>query len=887
MTQQPGNETLNPIRLPRFVAALVLGWTACVTWSLCWNLHQTAKELHEVALATARSSYGKDILYRHWNASHGGVYVPVTAATPPNPYLEAFERDITTPSGRALTLMNPAYMTRQVHEMSRSQRQADSRLTSLDLLNPANAADPWERAALQRLAQGAAEVSTVETRDGSAILRLIRPMRVEASCLPCHARQGYRLGEVRGGLSVSVPMTELLAIYAPRRSAIWFGHGLLWLTGLLGLGLGNRWLGAQIREREAADQALGASEKRFRSIFENAGAGMNTITPDGRYLQTNQAFRDFIGYSDNELQALTVFDLTAAEDMERTQSLFDEVRRGGTTAFNYEKRFLRKDGETVWGAVTTAWQLDARGTPLHAVGLIQDITGRKQAEQILRESQRRFNEMLANIRLCAVILDRDASIVFANDFLLELSGWQRPEILGRNWFECFIPETVASRVREIFTTTMEDGSYPATYENEILTRQGELRLIRWNNTLLRSAEGEIIGAASIGENITELRALENQLRHAQKMEAIGTLTGGIAHDFNNILTAIVGHASLLEMKLDAREPLHGHVRQVLTAADRAAQLTRSLLTFSRKQPFELRPLDLNELAERSGQLLARLIREDIALHISPAASALTVRADGGQLEQVLMNLVTNAQDAMPQGGTLSIRVSRANLDAAFVQAHGFGIPGDYALIEVSDTGIGMDEATRLRIFEPFFTTKPTGKGTGFGLAIVYGIVKQHGGYINCYSEPGKGTTFRLYLPALAEKSRALAPAEAVPLQAGTETILLAEDDALVRAVNRALLEQAGYTVIEAADGHAALAQIAAHGSRIRLAILDLIMPGENGWQVCEELHRLRPGLPVLFTSGYAAETLAATEPQKKPAEFMAKPLPPTAFLAKVREILDC
>jgi CheY-like chemotaxis protein len=340
------------------------------------------------------------------------------------------------------------------------------------------------------------------------------------------------------------------------------------------------------------------------------------------------------------------------------------------------------------------------------------------------------------------------------------------------------------------------------------------------------------------------------------------------------------------MKLDAKEPLHGHVRQILTAADRAAQLTRSLLTFSRKQPFELRPLDLNELVERSGQLLARLIRADIALHITPAAAALTVRADGGQLEQVLMNLVTNARDAMPQGGTLSIRVRRVDLDAAFVLAHGFGIPGDYALIEVSDTGIGMDEATRQRIFEPFFTTKPTGKGTGFGLAIVYGIVKQHGGYINCYSEPGEGTTFRLYLPAVTEKTRALSPAKEVPLQQGTETILLAEDDALVRAVNRALLEQAGYTVIEAADGHEAIARIETHGSSIRLAILDLIMPGKNGWQVCEELHRLRPGLPVLFTSGYAADVLAATEAQKKPLEFMAKPFPPTAFLARVREILD-
>jgi PAS domain S-box-containing protein len=629
MIRQPGVNSHNPIRLRRFVAALAIGWTACVAGSLFWNLHQTEREILEVALAAARSNIDKDLLFRHWNASHGGVYVPITETTPPNPYLEVVERDITTPSGRALTLVNPAYMTRQLHEMAKTETQADSHLTSLNPLNPANAADPWERAALQRLHRGEPEVSSMETGAGKAVLRLLRPMRVEEACLKCHARQGYRLGEVRGGISVSVPMANLLVIYAPRISTLWLGHGLLWLTGLTGLGLGNRRLSAQIREWERTEQALMESEKRFRSIFENAGAGMNTITLEGRFLQTNNAFREFIGYSEDELQTRTVFDLTAPEDRERTRHLFDDVRQGRKTTFNYEKRFLRKDGEAVWGAVTTAWQFDAHGTPLHAVGLVQDIT--------------------------------------------------------------------------------------------------------------------------------ELRALENQLRHAQKMEAIGTLTAGIAHDFNNILTAIVGHASLLEMKMDAAQPLRSHVLQILTAADHATRMTGSLLTFSRKQPFEPRLLDLNEQVERSGQLLARLIPADIELRITPDAAAVTIMADGGQLEQALMNLVTNARDAMPQGGALSIRVRRVELDATFVQAHGFGIPGSYALIEVSDTGSGMDETTRQRVFEPFFTTKAIGKGTGLGLAIAYGIVKQHAGYINCYSEPGKGTTFRLYLPVIAEKICELSP----------------------------------------------------------------------------------------------------------------------------------
>lgn len=384
----------------------------------------------------------------------------------------------------------------------------------------------------------------------------------------------------------------------------------------------------------------------------------------------------------------------------------------------------------------------------------------------------------------------------------------------------------------------------------------------------------------------EKAKLETQVRHMQKMEAIGRFTGGIAHDFNNILTAIIGNATLIQMHVENDPKTMHHIEQILATTERAANLTRGLLAFSRKQIIDIKPVDLNKIIKNVEKLLLRLIGEDVELKVALDGEPI-IRADAGQIEQVLMNLVTNAKDAMPKGGHLSISTKIANVDNGFVKRHEYGRPGIYVLLTVSDTGTGMDAATKEKIFEPFFTTKEVNKGTGLGLSIVYGIIKQHEGYINVYSEPGKGTTFRIYLPVI-EKSRgeALRTEKADAPRGGTETILLAEDDAAVRQFVKTILEEFGYSVIEAIDGEDAIDKYMANKDSIKLLVLDVIMPKKNGKEVYDSIIAVKPGIKTLFTSGYNEEIIHTHGVIMEGLNFVSKPFIPTELLRTIRAILD-
>jgi nitrogen-specific signal transduction histidine kinase/CheY-like chemotaxis protein len=388
-------------------------------------------------------------------------------------------------------------------------------------------------------------------------------------------------------------------------------------------------------------------------------------------------------------------------------------------------------------------------------------------------------------------------------------------------------------------------------------------------------------------DISERKKLEEQLFHAQKMEAVGQLAGGIAHDFNNILSAIIGYGSILQMRIMQDDPIRHNVDQILASADRAANLTESLLSFSRKQIINPKPIKLNELVEKTRNFLSRLIGEDIELKTVLSELDPTVLADAGQIEQVLMNLATNARDVMPDGGTLFLETGRVELDEAFVREHPYGKPGAYVLLSMTDSGCGMDEQTRARIFEPFFTTKEQGKGTGLGLAIVYGIIKQHRGYIHVYSEKGRGTTFKIYLPAIQDEAenKKEAPQEQ-EIIGGAETILVAEDDATVRKLVTTVLRSFGYTVIEAADGAEAVRQFSAQAGSIDLVLTDTIMPKMNGREAYGEMRKIRPDVPALFTSGYSKEVLRKKSVIDDDPDFILKPVTPRELLKRVREALD-
>ena len=507
------------------------------------------------------------------------------------------------------------------------------------------------------------------------------------------------------------------------------------------------------------------------------------------------------------------------------------------------------------------------------------------AEQKLLLSEQRFRELLENIQLVSIIIDMEGRVTFCNDFLLELTGWSRDDATGADWFDLFLPLQGREQLRALFEEGIRRGEFPAHYENPIVTRDGEYRTISWDNTVLHHTDGSLAGIASIGMDMTRHRALEEQLRQSQKMEATGLLAGGIAHDFNNILTVIIGYCSVMQMRMDQEDLNRGSVDQVLAAAERAAGLTKSLLAFSRKQVINPHQVDLNAIVRHVEHFLRRVIGEDITLQSDLCGEELYVLADSSQIEQIMMNLATNARDAMPDGGVLSISTGVNNLEPAMAGLGCCG-PGRYALLTVSDNGTGMDEATKSKIFEPFFTTKEVGKGTGLGLAMAYGTVIQHNGQITVESEPGKGTSFKVYLPLIAYQEPA--PRQEVsPFEphAGHELILIAEDEPAVRELVEGILVRFGYRVLLACDGEDAVAKFALHQEEIELVLLDMIMPKLSGKAAFDEISKLKPGIRAIFTSGYTADVISKGELGLE-MELVMKPVHPLVLLRKVRELLD-
>jgi len=516
-----------------------------------------------------------------------------------------------------------------------------------------------------------------------------------------------------------------------------------------------------------------------------------------------------------------------------------------------------------------------------------EICERKRGEATVRENEAFIRSILESVGEGLIVMDREQRILVANRAYCKLVSAAPADVIGRHCYECSHQTTrpcyelgEECAVQRTFATG-ESGSVIHVHADP----QGNPAFIEVRSFPLKDATGAVTAAIEILNDVTEKRKLESQLHQAQKMEAIGTLAGGVAHDFNNILSAIVGYSSLLQMKMGPGDPLHGYVKQVLDAAEKAGALTKSLLAFSRKQVVKMSPVDVNEVVNDFQKILARLIGEDIAIKVLCSPVPLVVDADKGQLEQVLMNLATNARDAMPQGGALQFATDSIDITGENMAAHNIDVPGTYARITVSDTGKGMDPSLLEHIFEPFFTTKDLHQGTGLGLSIVYGIIMKHGGHIKVFSEPGQGTTFKIYLPLSQAEKQEGTREESAPRPSGHETILLVEDEAQVRTVTRALLQEYGYTVLEAADGEDAVRVFQEHKDRIQLVISDLIMPKKNGREAYEEMNRIRPGVKAIFTSGYTADIITQKGLLEAGVDFISKPMNLAELLKKIRDVL--
>lgn len=508
-----------------------------------------------------------------------------------------------------------------------------------------------------------------------------------------------------------------------------------------------------------------------------------------------------------------------------------------------------------------------------------------------KEELRLFKTVIDSSQEAVAISDSEGGLIYINPAHEKLFGCSLEHARQLPYSDCAFLESNTPLNDRAESPIAEAESWEG--ELEAIDAHGRRFPLRRQAGTVCDAHGKVLYRFDFICDITknkqaeeEKRHLQAQLNHAQKLEAIGQLAGGVAHDFSNILTTIIGYGHILLMRMEDDDPLRHFVDHILAASERATSLTQSLLTFSRKQVINPQLININEAIEKIDKLLRRLIREDIEYRTVLNDKALTVMADVGQFEQVLMNLATNARDAMPKGGVLTISTDLVELDSEFIHQNGFGKIGTYACISVVDTGTGMEENAKDKIFEPFYTTKDVGKGTGLGLAIAYGAIKQQNGYITVDSVLGKGSVFRIYLPLIPGCADEKKKTDFHTIEKGSGTVLIAEDDHHVRELDRALLEEYGYTVLEAIDGKDALDKFEIHKERIDLLILDVIMPKMNGKEVYNEIKRRQPDMKVLFTSGYTADIINRKGIMEEELNFVAKPLPPGEFLQKVREILD-
>src|SRR5882762_8134738 len=625
-------------------------------------------------------------------------------------------------------------------------------------------------------------------------------------------------------------------------------------------------------------------EELFRLISDNAADLIAVVDMGGKRIYNSQSYQRVLGYDESELKNSSAFEQIHEDDRDRVREAAEEARRTGFgKALEY--RIRHKDG--TWRVLESTASVirTPSGEPQKLVIVNRDITERKEAAESLRQSESGFRSMVEDAPFGIFRCRSDGKLFSTNPAFQRMLGYEdREELLQRNFVE------------DVFSSASEFQKLKSLLDNEkefkdvaveLKRRDGAQITVRCTGRNIKESEG-LPSFAVFAEDVTEKRILERQLQMAGKMEAIGRLSGGVAHDFNNLLGVIIGYSQLFKRKLDPQSPLLEHAREIEKAGKRAAALTRQLLAFSRQQVLTPAVLNLNDLVTDMVKMLPRLIGEDIAVSTLMASDLGSVKADRGQIEQVIMNLAVNARDAMPEGGKLLIKTSNRTLDQAYARQHAGARPGQYVMLEVADSGMGMDTDTLTHIFEPFFTTKGVGKGTGLGLATVYGVVKQSEGYIWVDSEPEKGASFQVFLPKVSEEKTDELPAATQQRTAtiSSETILLVEDSDPLRKLTQSFLESSGFRVLVAADGEDALRVAGLHPEKIHLLVTDVVMPGINGRVLAERLLAKQRGMKVLFISGYTDSFNAVHGVRERGMALLNKPYTEEELIEGVRKVLN-
>lgn len=637
-----------------------------------------------------------------------------------------------------------------------------------------------------------------------------------------------------------------------------------------------------ITNHSLAEQALRQAERKYRLIFEEATVGMYQSTPDGRLLSVNPAMARMFGFD-------TPAELIASISNTHFQPYVDPARhreserllREQGVVKHFELQIERKDGSRVW-LWTNAQAVREGNVIVRHEGIFEDITDRKLLEDQLLQAQQKYRDIVENAVVGIFQSTPEGRYITVNPAMANMLGYDSPHELVASITDITQQVYVDPESREQLKRIAREQGVAANFECQAYRKDGS-KMWLCANVRAIFQDGVLVRYEGMNEDVTARKLLEDELRQAQRMEAIGQMAGGIAHDFNNTLSIITGYSDLLQTKLPTGDPTHGHAEEIAKAARRASALIRQLLTFSRKQVIQPVVLDLNAATREFEKMLHHLIPENIEITFRRSPDLGRVKMDSGQVEQVLMNLAVNARDAMPQGGRLCIETANIELDET--QARPNVTPGSYVLLSVSDTGCGMDKETQLHIFEPFFTTKGVGKGTGLGLSTVYGIARQNSGYVRAFSALGQGSTFRLYLPRLGDAIKVSLPSIVVEtIHLGTETVLVVEDEEPLRVLVRICLEGNGYRVLEAPSAPVALELAEKHGGRIDLLLTDVVMPGMSGRELAQRL-TARHGVKVLYMSGYNNDLIDHDGILDRDTVLLEKPFTLHSLLTKVYEVL--
>lgn len=641
-------------------------------------------------------------------------------------------------------------------------------------------------------------------------------------------------------------------------------------------------VGRDITQRRLAELALLDSEEHYRLLTENSLTGIY-IHQKGKFVYVNRRLASMMGYSSEEMTGKKFIEFVHPEDRSSIMAQAKSSPPSEDSGLLYAFRVLCRNGEIKWFEVL-ATSTTYRGQPAN-MGNVADVTERIGAEKALALEKQRFETLAGQAPFGLVMMGKRGLFDYVNENFKQMFGYNSKDMPdGQEWLEKAFPDPAYRK--EVLRAWERMESLPAgTQKSKVFTvrtKEGSERIVDFRPVRLDTGESLVTC-----EDITERKHLEEQLQQSQKMEAIGSLAGGVAHDFNNLLTAIIGYSNLLLQQMPEGSHHHSKISHIYQAAERAAGLTKQLLAFSRKQVLDVKILDLNSVIESIGSMLRRMIGEHIELITVLRPYLGKVRADESQIEQILMNLAVNAKDSMPDGGTLTMETDNVLLGEEYAGALAEIQPGPYAMVAVSDVGHGISKDILPRIFEPFFTTKQKGRGTGLGLSTAYGIIKQHQGHIMVYSEPGRGSTFKVYLPLARELSERVLKPHQVPQQViGKETILVVEDEEIVRQLTCEMLQDLGYTVMKAGDPVEAIELCRRHGGPIHLLLTDVVMPQMDGRTLYRHLAPERPEMKVLYVSGYTEDAIVRHGVLEDNVNFLQKPFTVYGLTSKVRDVLD-